>query len=216
MKPNQYQITILSKSKRVMRHKGDVCFRSSLRPECWMALMIQATHCVLPDEAIISLGPADWGQVYPSLYFYASVFFLFFSLYSFLYWVSTCAPMWCWDLLELMLLSPKLDTGSRIHTALSVGKSLRHFSFWHSKLVYALATLVMNSICHAFIITSLLQVLIEAMVSRDRRGYIAIDDIMVLNYPCCKCHFRLWTASTECAGGKQSFSGLGRKKFKAA
>ena len=31
-----------------------------------------------------------------------------------------------------------------------------------------------------------LQVLIEAMVSRDGRGYIAIDDIMLLNYPCCK------------------------------
>jgi hypothetical protein len=30
------------------------------------------------------------------------------------------------------------------------------------------------------------QVLIEAMVSRDGRGYIAIDDIMLLNYPCCK------------------------------
>uniref|UniRef100_A0A673AXJ4 protein-tyrosine-phosphatase n=1 Tax=Sphaeramia orbicularis TaxID=375764 RepID=A0A673AXJ4_9TELE len=34
------------------------------------------------------------------------------------------------------------------------------------------------------------QVLIEATVSRDRRGYIAIDDIMVLNYPCYKApHF---------------------------
>lgn len=31
-----------------------------------------------------------------------------------------------------------------------------------------------------------LQVLIEATVSRERRGYIAVDDIMVLNYPCCK------------------------------
>uniref|UniRef100_A0A665UR76 protein-tyrosine-phosphatase n=1 Tax=Echeneis naucrates TaxID=173247 RepID=A0A665UR76_ECHNA len=34
------------------------------------------------------------------------------------------------------------------------------------------------------------QVLIEATVSRERRGYIAIDDIMVLNYPCYKApHF---------------------------
>uniref|UniRef100_A0A8C5C8Q7 protein-tyrosine-phosphatase n=1 Tax=Gadus morhua TaxID=8049 RepID=A0A8C5C8Q7_GADMO len=34
------------------------------------------------------------------------------------------------------------------------------------------------------------QVLIEAMVSRDGRGYIAIDDIMLLNYPCYKApHF---------------------------
>lgn len=35
---------------------------------------------------------------------------------------------------------------------------------------------------------SFFQVLIEATVSRERRGYIAVDDIMVLNYPCCKCH----------------------------
>ncbi|KAG7277175.1 hypothetical protein CRUP_021715 [Coryphaenoides rupestris] len=34
------------------------------------------------------------------------------------------------------------------------------------------------------------QVLIEATVSRDGRGYIAIDDIMLLNYPCYKApHF---------------------------
>uniref|UniRef100_A0AAX7SM85 protein-tyrosine-phosphatase n=1 Tax=Astatotilapia calliptera TaxID=8154 RepID=A0AAX7SM85_ASTCA len=34
------------------------------------------------------------------------------------------------------------------------------------------------------------QVLIEATVSKERRGYIAIDDIMVLNYPCYKApHF---------------------------
>uniref|UniRef100_A0A672HR10 protein-tyrosine-phosphatase n=1 Tax=Salarias fasciatus TaxID=181472 RepID=A0A672HR10_SALFA len=34
------------------------------------------------------------------------------------------------------------------------------------------------------------QVLIEATVSRERRGYIALDDIMVLNYPCYKApHF---------------------------
>uniref|UniRef100_A0A7N8XE53 protein-tyrosine-phosphatase n=1 Tax=Mastacembelus armatus TaxID=205130 RepID=A0A7N8XE53_9TELE len=34
------------------------------------------------------------------------------------------------------------------------------------------------------------QVLIEATVSSERRGYIAIDDIMVLNYPCYKApHF---------------------------
>lgn len=32
---------------------------SSLHPECRMALMTQATHCVLPDKAIMSLGPAD-------------------------------------------------------------------------------------------------------------------------------------------------------------
>lgn len=29
MKPNQYQITILSNSARVMRHRGDVCFCST-------------------------------------------------------------------------------------------------------------------------------------------------------------------------------------------
>lgn len=33
------------------------------------------------------------------------------------------------------------------------------------------------------------QVLIEATVSRERKGYIALDDIMVVNYPCCKYHF---------------------------
>uniref|UniRef100_A0AAQ4P126 Receptor-type tyrosine-protein phosphatase U n=1 Tax=Gasterosteus aculeatus aculeatus TaxID=481459 RepID=A0AAQ4P126_GASAC len=34
------------------------------------------------------------------------------------------------------------------------------------------------------------QVLIEATVSREQRGYIALDDIMVLNYPCYKApHF---------------------------
>ncbi|KAF6739932.1 Receptor-type tyrosine-protein phosphatase U, partial [Oryzias melastigma] len=34
------------------------------------------------------------------------------------------------------------------------------------------------------------QVLIEATVSRERQGYIAVDDIMVLNYPCYKApHF---------------------------
>lgn len=58
-----------------------------------MGLVAQAIHCLLRDEAIISLGPVDSGNVYPSLYFYASVFFLFFSLSGFLFWVSTCAAM---------------------------------------------------------------------------------------------------------------------------
>lgn len=45
-----------------------------------------------------------------------------------------------------------------------------------------------------------LQVLIEATVSRDGRGYIAIDDIMLLNYPCCECillHILLNTIATH-------------------
>lgn len=64
-----------------------------------------------------------------------------------------------------------------------------------------------------------LQVLIEATISRERQGYIAIDDIMVLNYPCCKCHFWQWTTITGDAGGKKikRFRRLGRKMyFKAA
>lgn len=30
------------------------------------------------------------------------------------------------------------------------------------------------------------QVIFEATVSEDRQGYIALDDILLLNYPCCK------------------------------
>lgn len=53
--------------------------------------------------------------------------------------------------------------------------------------------------------------LIEATVSKERRGYIAIDDIMVLNYPCCK-----WIAVTEDAAGKKYlafFLGVGVKQI---
>lgn len=57
--------------------------------------------------------------------------------------------------------------------------------------------------------------LIEATVSKERRGYIAIDDIMVLNYPCCK-----WIAVTEDAAGKKYLAffswGGGKTDFKAA
>ena len=53
-----------------------MAFCGSLRPECRMGLVIQATHCPPPEKAIISPGPADWVKTYPSLYFYASVFLL--------------------------------------------------------------------------------------------------------------------------------------------
>lgn len=46
------------------------------------------------------------------------------------------------------------------------------------------------SLFATFTSASSLQVLIEATVSRERRGYIAMDDIMVLNYPCCKCRLQ--------------------------
>lgn len=32
------------------------------------------------------------------------------------------------------------------------------------------------------------QVLFEAVVSSERRGYLGLDDILLLNYPCCECH----------------------------
>lgn len=31
-----------------------------------------------------------------------------------------------------------------------------------------------------------LQVIFEATISEERQGYIALDDIVLLNYPCCK------------------------------
>lgn len=33
----------------------------------------------------------------------------------------------------------------------------------------------------------MLQVLFEAVVSSERRGYLGLDDILLLNYPCCEC-----------------------------
>lgn len=30
------------------------------------------------------------------------------------------------------------------------------------------------------------QVIFEATVSEQRQGYVALDDIVLLNYPCCK------------------------------
>ena len=33
------------------------------------------------------------------------------------------------------------------------------------------------------------QVIFEASVSDERQGYIALDDIVLLNYPCCKYPF---------------------------
>lgn len=79
----------------------------------------------------------------------------------------------------------------------------------------------MNSLSvHHSHLLPFLQVLIEATISRERRGYIAIDDIMVLNYPCCKCHFWQWTAITGDAGGKKIKKGLAdwaeKMYFKAA
>ncbi|TWW79414.1 Receptor-type tyrosine-protein phosphatase U [Takifugu flavidus] len=51
-----------------------------------------------------------------------------------------------------------------------------------------------------------LQVLIEATVSRERRGYIAVDDIMVLNYPCYKApHFSRLGDEEVNAGQNASF-----------
>uniref|UniRef100_H2TUD0 protein-tyrosine-phosphatase n=1 Tax=Takifugu rubripes TaxID=31033 RepID=H2TUD0_TAKRU len=50
------------------------------------------------------------------------------------------------------------------------------------------------------------QVLIEATVSRERRGYIAMDDIMVLNYPCYKApHFSRLGDEEVNAGQNASF-----------
>lgn len=124
--------------------------------------MIRATHCVLPDEAITSLGPADWRKVYTSVFIYFSLFSSFFFI------------VLLFVLGQDMQESPKLDKSCRSSSA-ALGSSP----------VFAL----ISSLICAFMFTSFLQVLIEATVSRERRGYIAIDDIMVLNYPCCKCHF---------------------------
>lgn len=33
------------------------------------------------------------------------------------------------------------------------------------------------------------QVIFEATISEERQGYIALDDIVLLNYPCCKYPF---------------------------
>uniref|UniRef100_A0A1A8BY83 Receptor-type tyrosine-protein phosphatase U n=1 Tax=Nothobranchius kadleci TaxID=1051664 RepID=A0A1A8BY83_NOTKA len=50
------------------------------------------------------------------------------------------------------------------------------------------------------------QVLIEATVSRERRGYIAVDDITVLNYPCYKApHFSRLGDEEINAGQNASF-----------
>lgn len=38
----------------------------------------------------------------------------------------------------------------------------------------------------ALICASSPQVIFEARVSEERQGYIALDDIVLLNYPCCK------------------------------
>ena len=38
----------------------------------------------------------------------------------------------------------------------------------------------------SFICASSPQVIFEAKVSEERQGYIALDDIVLLNYPCCK------------------------------
>lgn len=159
---------------------------SSLRPECWMGLMIQATHCVLPDEAIISLGSADWGKVYPSLYFYASVFFLFSSLSSFFFVLGQ--HMCNNAVMGLFVINASVTKigheqwNSCLNVLWKIASSIR---FVTSVCLW----LWIKSVHRAFTFASLLQVLIEASVSRERRGYIAIDDIMVLNYPCCKCYF---------------------------
>lgn len=67
------------------------------------------------------------------------------------------------------------------------------FQCWKSLLVFICeSTEFLTRACSYRVILRLCllsQVLIEATVSRERRGYIALDDIMVLNYPCCKCHF---------------------------
>uniref|UniRef100_H3CWB7 protein-tyrosine-phosphatase n=1 Tax=Tetraodon nigroviridis TaxID=99883 RepID=H3CWB7_TETNG len=50
------------------------------------------------------------------------------------------------------------------------------------------------------------QVLIEATISRERQGYIAVDDIMVLNYPCYKApHFSRLGDEEVNAGQNASF-----------
>lgn len=68
-------------------------------------------------------------------------------------------------------------------------KLLLHLHLWEHKVTHNYMIIQTYS---SYIHAPFLQVLIEATVSRERRGYIAIDDIMVLNYPCCKCHFWLW------------------------
>ncbi|CAG00052.1 unnamed protein product [Tetraodon nigroviridis] len=58
----------------------------------------------------------------------------------------------------------------------------------------------------AFAFALSLQVLIEATISRERQGYIAVDDIMVLNYPCYKApHFSRLGDEEVNAGQNASF-----------
>lgn len=45
-------------------------------------------------------------------------------------------------------------------------------------------------VCRHLIYSFSPQVIFEATVSEERQGYIALDDIVLLNYPCCKYPFR--------------------------
>lgn len=56
---------------------------------------------------------------------------------------------------------------------------------WDHVSSFELWWFIVNS-CATLSIPSFWQILLEAIVSKERHGYIAIDDIMILNYPCCK------------------------------
>lgn len=44
-------------------------------------------------------------------------------------------------------------------------------------------------VCSRLIFPLSPQVIFEATVSEERQGYVALDDIVLLNYPCCKYPF---------------------------
>lgn len=58
-----------------------------------------------------------------------------------------------------------------------------------SYFVYLLATQDVM-VCSHLIYPLSPQVIFEATISEERQGYIALDDIVLLNYPCCKYPFR--------------------------
>ncbi len=57
-----------------------------------------------------------------------------------------------------------------------------------SYFVYLLATQD-ATVCSHLIYPLSPQVIFEATISEERQGYIALDDIVLLNYPCCKYPF---------------------------
>uniref|UniRef100_A0A663LR79 Receptor-type tyrosine-protein phosphatase U n=1 Tax=Athene cunicularia TaxID=194338 RepID=A0A663LR79_ATHCN len=54
------------------------------------------------------------------------------------------------------------------------------------------------------------QVLFEAVVSSERRGYLGLDDILLLNYPCCECQGMGHEGGWQCGGvGAAGFGAVG-------